>query len=201
MLDHLVSRWWLLALRGVVAVLFGILAFAWPGPTVTALVWLFGFYALVDGGVSLGSAFMRDRRSPARRLWDNLGGAGRSTGFDRLWLVLVGIAGILAGLIAIVWPGITALVLLYLIAFWAIFIGVMQILAAVRLRREIDNEWWLILGGAVAVLFGVVAFVDPGTGVLSLIWLIATYSILFGVAMLAIAFRLRAGRGRLPRPA
>ena len=200
MLDHLASRWWLLALRGVVAVLFGILALAWPGVTVTALVFLFGFYALVDGLVSIASAFMPDQRTGARRLWDNLTGSGRLTGFERLWLVLVGIAGIVFGLIAFVWPGITALVLLYLIAFWAIFIGVMQILAAVRLRREIDNEWWLIVGGAAAVVFGVIAFVDPGTGALSLVWLIAVYAILFGVTLLALAFRLRGGRGRLPRP-
>ena len=200
MLDHLASRWWLLALRGVVAVLFGILALAWPGVTITALVFLFGFYALVDGLVSIASAFMPDRRTGAKRLWDNLTGAGRLTGFERLWLVLVGIAGIVFGLMAFVWPGITALVLLYLIAFWAIFIGVMQILAAVRLRREIDNEWWLIVGGAAAVVFGVIAFVDPGTGALSLVWLIAVYAILFGVTLLALALRLRGGRGRLPRP-
>jgi uncharacterized membrane protein HdeD (DUF308 family) len=200
MLDHLVSRWWLLALRGVVAVLFGILAIAWPGVTITALAYLFGFYALVDGLVSIASAFMPDRRTGARRLWQNLTGAGRVSGFERLWLVLVGIAGIAAGIIAFVWPGRTALVLLYLIAFWAIFIGVMQILAAVRLRREIDNEWWLIVGGAAAVVFGVIAFVDPGTGALSLVWLIAVYAILFGVTLLALALRLRGGRGRLPRP-
>ena len=200
MLDQLTSRWWLLALRGVVAVLFGILAIAWPGVTITALAYLFGFYALVDGLVSLSSGLMPDRRSGARRMWENLTGAGRPTGFERLWLVLVGIAGIAAGIIAFVWPGRTALVLLYLIAFWAIFIGVMQILAAVRLRREIDNEWWLIAGGAAAVVFGVIAFADPRSGALSVVWLIALYAILFGVTLLMLAFRLRAGRGRLPRP-
>jgi uncharacterized membrane protein HdeD (DUF308 family) len=200
MLDQLASRWWLLALRGVVAVLFGILAIAWPGVTITALAYLFGFYALVDGLVSISGAFMADRRSGARRMWENLTGAGRLTGFERLWLVLVGIAGIAAGIIAFVWPGRTALVLLYLIAFWAIFIGVMQILAAVRLRREIDNEWWLIAGGAAAVVFGVIAFVDPRSGALSVVWLIAVYAILFGVTLLMLAFRLRGGRGRLPRP-
>jgi uncharacterized membrane protein HdeD (DUF308 family) len=186
MLDQLASRWWLLAVRGGAAVLFGILALIWPGVTVAALVILFGAYAIVDGGFSLVGAFAR------RDL----------TGFDRFWLVLVGIAGIAAGLIAFFWPGITALVLLYLIAFWAIFIGFMQIFAAIRLRREIDNEWWLILGGVAAVLFGVIAIVAPGAGALSLVWLIAVYAIVFGVSLLALAFRLRGlGRGREPRTA
>jgi uncharacterized membrane protein HdeD (DUF308 family) len=186
MLDHLAGSWWLLALRGAVSILFGILAFVWPDATVTALVFLFGAYAIVDGVVSLAGAFTR---------------AGLS-GFDRFWLVFVGLAGIVAGILAFVWPGITALVLLYVIAFWAIFIGAMQIAAAIRLRREIDNEWWLILGGAAAVLFGVIALVAPGAGVLSLLWLIATYAIVFGVAMLLLAFRLRGmGRPQLPRPA
>jgi uncharacterized membrane protein HdeD (DUF308 family) len=186
MLDQLASRWWLLAVRGAAAILFGILALIWPGVTVTALVFLFGAYAIVDGVFSLMGAFAR------RQL----------TGFDRFWLVLIGIAGIVAGIIAFVWPGITALVLLYLIAFWAIFIGVMQIVAAVRLRREIDNEWWLILGGAAAVLFGVIAIIAPGAGAVSLVWLIAIYAIVFGAALLALAFRLRGlGRSGAPRTA
>jgi uncharacterized membrane protein HdeD (DUF308 family) len=186
MLDQLASRWWLLALRGALAILFGILALVWPGVTIAALVFLFGAYAIVDGVFDLFHAF-----------------SGRPlSGFDRFWLVIVGVAGILAGLVAFVWPGITALVLLYVIAFWAIFIGVMQIFAAVRLRREIDNEWWLILGGAAAVLFGVIAIIRPGTGAVSLVWLIGIYAIIFGAALLALAFRLRGlGQGRQPRTA
>jgi uncharacterized membrane protein HdeD (DUF308 family) len=187
MLDHMTGKWWVLALRGGLAVLFGILALAWPGVTVAALIFLFGAYALVDGVFSLIAAFAR----------------GQSlTGGDRFWMVLVGIAGIVAGIVAFSWPGETALVLLYVIAFWAIFIGAMQIFAAIRLRREIDNEWWLILGGAAAVLFGIIAIVAPGAGALSLIWLIAIYSIVFGIALLALAFRLRGlARGGAPRTA
>jgi uncharacterized membrane protein HdeD (DUF308 family) len=185
MLDTLASRWWLLAVRGGLAILFGLLALIWPGVTIAALVFLFGAYAIVDGVFEIVHAF-----------------SGRAlSGFDRFWLVIVGAAGILAGLLAFIWPGITALVLLYVIAFWAIFIGVMQIVAAVRLRREIDNEWWLILGGAAAVLFGLIAIFRPGAGALSLVWLIGIYAIVFGLALLALAFRLRGLASRAPRTA
>jgi uncharacterized membrane protein HdeD (DUF308 family) len=176
MLEILTRNWWVLAVRGALAVLFGLLALIWPGITVLALVLLFGAYALVDGVMALYTALF-DRGRPG----------GRGGG----WLVLEGVAGVLAAIGAVVWPGITALVLLYLIAAWALVTGVAEIVAAIRLRREIEGEWLMILSGALSILFGLLAFLFPGAGALAVVWLIATYAIAFGVVMLILAFRLR----------
>ena len=176
MLETLTRNWWVLAVRGALAVLFGLLAIIWPEITVLALVLLFGAYALVDGVLALYTALF-DRGRPGGR------GAG--------WLVLEGVAGVLAAIGAFVWPGITALVLLYLIAAWALVTGVAEILAAIRLRREIEGEWLLILSGALSILFGILAFAFPGAGALAVVWLIAAYAIAFGVVMVVLAFRLR----------
>jgi uncharacterized membrane protein HdeD (DUF308 family) len=111
---------------------------------------------------------------------------------ERWWaMVLVGLAGIAAGVLTFVWPGITALVLLYIIAAWSIVTGIMQVIAAIRLRREIEGEFWLILSGIVSVLFGVFLFLVPGAGALASIFLIASYAIFFGILMIVLAFRLR----------
>ena len=176
MLEILTRNWWVLAVRGALAVLFGLLALIWPGITVLALVLLFGAYALVDGVMALYTALFDRGR---------LGGRGGG------WLVLEGVAGVLAAIGAVVWPGITALVLLYLIAAWALVTGVAEILTAIRLRREIEGEWLLILTGALSILFGLLAFLFPGAGALAVVWLIAAYAIAFGVVMLILAFRLR----------
>jgi uncharacterized membrane protein HdeD (DUF308 family) len=178
MLDTLTRHWWVLAVRGALAVLFGLLALIWPGITVLALVLLFGAYALVDGVMALYTALFDRGRT---------GGRGG-------WLVLEGVAGVLAAIGAFVWPGITALVLLYLIAAWALVTGVAEILAAIRLRREIEGEWLMILSGALSILFGLLAFLFPGAGALAVVWLIATYAIAFGVVMVILAFRLRRHR-------
>jgi uncharacterized membrane protein HdeD (DUF308 family) len=175
MLETLTRNWWVLAVRGALAVLFGLLALIWPGITVLALVLLFGAYALVDGVMALYTALFDRGRT---------GGRGG-------WLVLEGVAGVLAAIGAFVWPGITALVLLYLIAAWALVTGVAEILAAIRLRREIEGEWLMILSGALSILFGLLAFLFPGAGALAVVWLIAAYAIAFGVVMVILAFRLR----------
>ena len=174
--ETLTRNWSVLAVRGALAVLFGLLALIWPDITVLALVLLFGAYALVDGVMALYTALF-DRGRPG----------ARSVG----WLVLEGVAGVVAAIGAVVWPGITALALLYLIAAWALVTGVAEILAAIRLRREIEGEWLMILSGALSILFGILAFLFPGAGALAVVWLIATYAIAFGVVMLILAFRLR----------
>ncbi|MGZ4650334.1 MAG: HdeD family acid-resistance protein [Kineosporiaceae bacterium] len=179
MLETLTRHWWVLAVRGALAVLFGLLALIWPGITVLALVLLFGAYALVDGVMALYTALF-DRGRPG----------GRGGG----WLVLEGVAGVLAAIGAVVWPGITALVLLYLIAAWALVTGVAEIVAAIRLRREIEREWLMILSGALSILFGLLAFIFPGAGALAVVWLIAAYAIAFGVVMLILGFRLQRHR-------
>jgi uncharacterized membrane protein HdeD (DUF308 family) len=172
MLKDITCYWWAPVLRGLVAVLFGIGAFIWPGITLAALVLLFGAYALVDGILSLVHAF------------------SSGTGFRGL-LAIEGIVGIAAGLVALAWPGITALALLYLIAAWAIVTGILEIGAAVRLRKLIENEWLLGLAGIASIAFGIILAVQPSAGALALLWLIGAYAFVFGVLLIALGFRLR----------
>jgi uncharacterized membrane protein HdeD (DUF308 family) len=185
-LPVLARNWWALVLRGLAAILFGVLAFAWPGITLFVLVLFFGAYMLVDGIFAIVAAVRA---------------AGEE---DRWWLLLIqGILGVLAGLVAIFWPGLTALALLYFIAAWAIVTGIMEIVAAIRLRREIEGEWALALSGALSVLFGVLLVVLPApAGLLSLVWLIGAYAVATGVLLLILAFRVRseASKEAMARP-
>jgi uncharacterized membrane protein HdeD (DUF308 family) len=169
--ELLARRWWALALRGLLAVLFGILTFIIPGLTLFYLVLLFGAYAILEGIFNVVSAM----RAP-RQHWP---------------LLLEGIVGIIAGTLTFVWPGITALALLYLIAFWAIFTGVLEIAAGIRLRKHIENEWLLILMGVLSVGFGLLLLVFPGAGALAIVLWIGAYAVVFGIALIALAFRLR----------
>ncbi len=174
MTTTLARNWWALALRGLLAVLFGLGALIWPGITLFVLVLLFGAYALVDGIFSLVAAVR----------------GGQSN--ERWWmLVLEGIAGIGAGLITFFWPGISALALLYLIAAWAVITGILEIAAAIRLRKEIEGEWLLALGGVASVIFGVLLFIWPGSGALAVTWMIGIYALIFGVMLITLGFRLR----------
>jgi uncharacterized membrane protein HdeD (DUF308 family) len=169
----LAKYWWLLLLRGIVAILFGVLAFIWPGITLLTLVLFYGAFALADGVLALGHAIM-----------------GGNVG-SRWWLALVGIAGIVAGLVTFLMPGLTALVLLFFIAGWAIAMGVFQIVGAIRLRKEIDNEWSLGLSGALSVLIGIILLVAPGAGALGLIWVIGAEAIVFGILLVMAALKLK----------
>ena len=174
MLQVLASRWWALALRGVIAVLFGLLAFFIPGVTLVSLVMLFGFYAILDGVFDLVAAI----KAPGHH-----------------WPLLVeGIVGILAGIVTFLWPGITAMVLLYLIAFWAILTGVLEIVAGIRLRAVLANELLLILMGVISTLFGILIILFPGAGALAIILWIGAYAVVFGVILIVLAFRLRSLR-------
>lgn len=172
---HLLARyWWALALRGVFAVLFGLLTFFIPGITLLTLVLLFGAYALLDGIFDIISAI----RSPSHH-WA---------------LILEGMVGIIVGILTFIWPGITAMVLLYLIAFWAIFTGVLEIVAGVRLRAAIANEVLLILMGVLSLLFGLFIIIFPGAGALAVALWIGGYVFIFGIMLIALAFRLRGFR-------
>ena len=174
LLSALGRFWWLVLLRGVAAIAFGILAWAWPGVTLITLTLFWGAYALVDGVAALWSGWQaKDRGKP---LWQ---------------VALIGVLGIAAGMFTFVAPGITAFALLTLIAAWAIFTGVFQILAAIRLRKEIGNEWLLILSGVLSVVFGGLMIVSPGSGALAVLWLIAAFAIVYGVLLVGLAFRLR----------
>ncbi|CAM4281780.1 acid-resistance membrane protein [Bordetella pseudohinzii] len=167
-------QWGWVALRGVVAVLFGLLALCLPGITLAALVLVWGAYALVDGVFALIAGWrIRDQDKP---LWP---------------LILVGITGLAAGIVTFLWPGVTALVLLYIIAFWAIVAGVFQIVAAIRFRKEIQNEWLHGLSGLVSLLFGLMLLIQPGAGALALVWVIGIYAVFFGILLLALAWRLK----------
>jgi uncharacterized membrane protein HdeD (DUF308 family) len=173
--DGLSRNWWVVLVRGIVGILFGIVTFFAPGITLAALVLVFGAYAFVDGVLTLVSAIRR-----------------RST-TDRWWiLVLEGIAGILVGIATLFVPGITALVLLYLIAAWALVTGILELAAAIRLRKVITNEWLLALGGIVSILLGVLLIAAPGVGALAVVIWIGAYAFVFGALLVGLSLRLRA---------
>ena len=175
MINTIYRNRWLIGLRGVLAIIFGVLAFIWPGITLVALVYLFATYAIIDGVLTIASA-VRNREEN-----------------DRWWLVLLeGIVDIAAGVIAFLFPTLAAVVLLFVVAIWAILTGLLEIAAAIRLRQEIENEWALGLTGVVSVILGVVMILNPGAGLLGFVWAIGGYAILFGILMIALA--VRAGR-------
>ena len=171
MSDH----WWVVLLRGIFAILFGILAYAWPGLTALILVTLWGVYALVDGvaGVIAG----------IRGKWTSL--------------VVMGLLGIAAGVVALLWPGLTAISLLWVLAIWVIVAGSMQIAAAIRLRKEVQGEWLWILSGILMVALGLIFFLKPGAGILSVTWLIASLAIVWGILLVMLSFKLKGLKGRM----
>lgn len=174
-MDNVLARnWWLVILRGVLAILFGLAAFVWPAITFVILVWMFGIYALADGLVAIGT------------------GLARTKGSSRWWVFLLeGLVNIIAGVIALIWPGLAAIVIVLLIAGWAILTGILEIVAAIRLRNEISNEWFLALGGGVSIVLGVVLFLQPAAGGIALIWTVAAYAVIFGVLLIGLGFRLK----------
>lgn len=174
LVDALARNWWLLLLRGIAGIVFGALALVWPGITLFVLVLFYGAYALVDGVSSIALAISRR-------------GGRAPTG----WLVLVGVLGIAAGIFTFFWPGITALALLVVIAAWSIAHGILEIVGAIRLRKEIEGEWLLILSGNLSVAFGAMLLAFPGAGALALVWLIAAYAIVFGALLIMLSLRLR----------
>ena len=176
MLSMLSENWWVLALRGLLAVLFGFAALVLPLGNLEAVGRLFGVYAILEGALVV----LIGMRGTLYR------GAFLSEGAF----------GIVAGLVALAWPGVTALVLLYVVAIWAILSGIAEMIAAVALRREIEGEWVLFLVGVLSVVLGVAMAVLPSVGVLSLIWLVGLYALAVGVAMIVLAFRVRDVRRR-----
>jgi uncharacterized membrane protein HdeD (DUF308 family) len=169
-------RWWTVALRGLAAVILGVLAIFMPGLTFLSLVILFGVYAVVDGLLSM-TIGLRSGDEPA---WASIIGRG--------------LVSVVAGVLALAWPGITGLVLLMVIAAWAIVSGVLEIVAAIRLRKEIEHEWLLGLSGALSIAFGILLFISPAAGAVALgIW-VGAYAIALGVMLLGVSFRLRKHR-------
>ncbi len=175
LLPALAENWLLLFLRGIVTIAFGVLAFIWPGLSLLTLIFLWGAYAIADGVFALGAAVSSKGGEIAPR-W---------------WLALIGLAGILAGLLAFVWPAITAQVLLVFIASWAILTGALQIWGAIQLRKEIDVEWMLVLSGLLSIALGVALLARPGVGALAVIWLIGSFAILVGCIYVSLALWLK----------
>lgn len=173
MVHALAKNWWMLLLRGIAAIIFGVLALTWPGMTLVTLILFYGAYVLVDGVLAIVAAITGGALMP------------------RWWLAIVGLLGIAAGVLTFLMPGLTAIVLLYFIAGWAIATGVFQIIGAIKLRKEIDNEWLLILGGILSVLFGVAMIAAPGAGALALITVIGIYAMIVGALLVALSFRLK----------
>ena len=171
---ELARWWWTFILRGVLAIAFGILAFFAPGLGIAVLVGLFAAWALIDGATNLVAGF-------------------RTRGRDRSWWlsILEGIVGIVAGVVALLFPVYAAGALVLIIAVWAIITGVFEIVAAIRLREQITGELWLGLAGLASILWGVILFLFPGAGALSLVWLIGGFAIAFGAFLVALGWRLR----------
>ncbi len=176
MRDVLSKNWWILLLRGIAAIVFGILAIALPGLTLFMLVIAFGIYTLFDGVIEIWNGFSHRRTN------------------DRWWVdILIGLAGVIGGILIMSLPGVTAVVAIYFIGAWMAITGILQIIAALRLRAEISNEWWLILSGVLSVIVGLYFLAFPGKGAVSLVWVIGIYAILFGVMMAVLSFQARKG--------
>jgi uncharacterized membrane protein HdeD (DUF308 family) len=176
-------NWWMLALRGVLAIIFGLVALFDPGIALFALIVVFAVYAIVDGIFAVIVAIGERGVLPR---WG--------------WLLAEGILGILAGIFAFAYPGATALIFLYIIAFWAVFTGITEIVAVFTMRGSAAQEWALAIAGIISVLFGIVLFLFPGSGILSILWLVGIYAIIFGALFVVRAFQLRSGSSSRTAP-
>jgi uncharacterized membrane protein HdeD (DUF308 family) len=178
MQQEMSRNWWALAIRGIAAILFGIVVILWPSLALNALILVFGAYALVDGVFAIATGIRRREANP--RWWA---------------VVLEGIISILAGIAALLLPTeMVAVTFVTILAVWAIITGVLEVLAAIQLRKEIEGEWFLALTGVLSILFGILAFLFPGPAILTVLWMISGYAIVFGILMLVLAFQLRGMR-------
>jgi uncharacterized membrane protein HdeD (DUF308 family) len=167
-------HWWLLLIRGILAILFGIIALAAPGIALLAFIYVFAAYAILDGITAIVVSF-------------------REQSFLRTWWVLLleGLVGIIFGILAFAWPGETALVLLFLVAIWALVTGVMEIGSAFIVPGSAGQRWGLGLAGLLSIIFGIILIVHPGGGLLAILWLVGIYAIVFGVSLIIYAFQVR----------
>jgi uncharacterized membrane protein HdeD (DUF308 family) len=174
MIERIRSHWWLFLVRGILALLFGIAVLVYPGAGLLAIAWIFAIYAFVDGIVALVTAV---RMNHADGNWG--------------WLLFEGVLGIIAGIIAAVYPFAAAFALAWLLGAWAIITGVLAIASAFSARVHIPNEWLWVLSGVVSLIFGIAIFASPAFGLFALIWMVAFYAILAGVLLIGFAFRIR----------
>ena len=164
----------LLIIRGIVGIIFGLVAFAWPAITIAALIVIFGLYAVIDG---ITNVFL---------------GVSRRAGLGRSWAAAIqGVIGIVAGVLTFIWPTVTALALVIFIGAWAIVTGLFEITAAIKLRKEIEGEWLLALSGLLSVVFGVLVFAFPGAGAVGIAWVLGAYAMAAGIVLVALGVKLR----------
>jgi len=173
MLEMITSRWWIFLVRGIAAIVFGLAAALWPQITLPALAILFGAYALLDGIFALAAAL-----SPL-------------AGSRWFALLIEGLLGLTVAFYIFTQPVLGAVALVYAIAFWSIFTGILEIVAGVQLRDLVTNEWLYILAGIVPIAFGVLVVRYPDAGALAIVWLVGFYALLFGIAQIALSLRLR----------
>ena len=167
------ENWNLLMLRGILALAFGIAALIWPAITLGVLVILFGMYAILEGIMTALTAL----KNRTENYW---------------WLLFVeGISGVVIGLFALLWPSLTAVLLLVFIAAWAVFTGILEIAAAVQLRKSLKGEWVLALAGVFSILIGLFLAANPGTGAVAVVWIIGCYAILFGILLIFLGLKMR----------
>ncbi len=176
LLRTLAQKWWLLLLRGLAAIAFGLITLAWPGVTMLSLILVYGIYAVADGVIALMAACTGGTIAP------------------RWWLVLSGLLGLVAGGLALTYPGLTAVVLVTLIGAWCILHGLFEVIGAVQLRKQIDHEWMLILSGVLSIFFGMLILAAPLAGAVVLLWWIAAYALVVGVLLVGFSLRLRRHR-------
>jgi len=181
LLGHLSRNWWLVVLRGVAAVVFGLLALLWPGPTLVALAVVFGVYVLVDAG-AVGYAGVRAERG------------------TRAPLIVQSVLALIVGLVALLWPLAAVVALVFVVGAWAVVTGIGEIITAVRLRAQISSEWLLIFVGALSVIFGLLLWFWPLEGAQALVFVVGIYAIVFGVVLVVAGFRLRSADGRRKDP-
>jgi len=174
MLTVIAENWWIYVLRGVLAVLFGLMALAWPGLTLDLLILVFGLYAIIEGVLGIIAAFLR--RQPGNYWW---------------LLFIEGLTGMVIGVFALVWPALTAVILLVFIAIWAIFTGIIEIAAAVQLRKHISGEWLLGMAGLLSILIGLLLITNPTSGALAVVWLIGLYALIFGGLLIFLGLKVK----------
>jgi len=183
MLNVLANNWWVVLLRGIAAIVFGSLALLWPQISISVLVLLFGIFAIADGIFSIVSELRR-------------------YGEHARWWVLVfeGVAGVGIGIVAIAWPQITAVIFVYLIASWGLITGILEILAAIRLRNELEGEWFLVLIGLLSIAFGALIFFFPDAGLIALAWILGIYAIMFGLLLIPLSLKLKRWKDKFINP-
>ena len=180
MLTQMARNWGWVLVRGILAILFGVLAFVMPGLTFLTLLTFLAAYLVVDGILTIITAI-----------------ANRKSIADWGWVLVQGIISLIAGIIAFVNPGLTGLTLIYIIAAWAVISGIMIIIAAIRLRREISGELWLVLSGVISIVLGIALFANPDAGAIAVVYTIGAYAVLTGILLVLLAFRLRNLRNTL----